>query len=520
MLPALVGGLGLFLLGMILLTDGLKAAAGDSLRRWLTNFTGGPFSALLSGTGITALVQSSSATTLATIGFVSAGLLPFTAAVGVIFGANLGTTTTGWIVSLLGLKLNISVIALPMVGIGVLMKLAGRGRVAPLGLAVAGFGLLFIGINQLQDGMRDVAAQIDPARIPGDTLVGRLLLVGVGALMTVVMQSSSAALATTLAALGAGTINLHHGAALVIGQNLGTTVTAAIAAIGASVPARRTAAAHIGFNLITSVVAFLLLPLLLWIIDLVQDYDGGPSTLAAFHTVFNVLGVMLLFPVIDRYAALITRLVPERSPLVTRHLDASVAAVPEIALDAARRTLADVLADALRIVGQAARPSPNGPPTPTVEALRQALVDTRAFALAIAPPADATADRARHLSLFHALDHLDHLVNAGTQAEAADLRTRPSLSTARMALIGLVDHSLSWLTALDGPSPVDDLERTAAVIAEMRLQHRRTLLERTAFHQESPETGLTELADMQWVERAAYHAWRAVHHLSAMQPVA
>lgn len=516
MLPALIGGLGLFLLGMILLTDGLKAAAGDSLRRWLTNFTGGPFSALLSGAGITALVQSSSATTLATIGFVSAGLLPFTAAVGVIFGANLGTTTTGWIVSLLGLKLNISVIALPMVGLGVLMKLAGRGRVAPLGLAVAGFGLLFIGINQLQDGMRDVAAQIDPARIPGDTLVGRLLLVGVGAVMTVVMQSSSAALATTLAALGAGTIDLHHGAALVIGQNLGTTVTAAIAAIGASVPARRTAVAHIGFNLVTSLVAFLILPLLLWGLDLMRDRDGGPATLAAFHTVFNLLGVVLLFPVIDRFAALITRLVPERSPLVTRHLDASVAALPSVALDAAGRTLADVLAAGLRIIGDAARPSGADPATSTVAALRQALVDTRTFAVSIAPPVDAPADRARHLSLFHALDHLEQILDAGTRAAATDLRTRGSLAAAHAALTDIVDRSLTWLAALDGPAPVEDLERAAAAMTGMRVAHRRSVLERTAFDRENPEAGLAELSDMQWMDRAAYHTWRAVHHLRAM----
>jgi phosphate:Na+ symporter len=350
---ALIGGVGLFLLGMILLTDGLKAAAGDALRRLLTNFTGGPLKALLSGAGITALVQSSSATTLATIGFVSAGLLTFPQAVGVVFGANLGTTTTGWIVSLLGLKLQLSMLALPMVGAGVLLKLATGGRRASLGLAVAGFGLLFVGIDVLQGGMRDLAGRLDPAGLPGDTLSGRLLLVAIGAAMTVVMQSSSAALATTLAALGAGTIDLHHGAALVIGQNLGTTVTAAIAALGASVPAKRTAVAHIGFNLITGAVALAVLPLLLAAIGFVRDDPGGPATLAAFHTVINLLGVALLFPFIDRFAGAITRLVPERVALVTRNLDASVAAVPAVAVEATRRTLLEILALAV----EAARPS-------------------------------------------------------------------------------------------------------------------------------------------------------------------
>lgn len=517
MVAALIGGLGLFLLGMILLTDGLKAAAGDALRRWLTNFTGGPFKALLTGAGITALVQSSTATTMATIGFVSAGLLPFTHAVGVIFGANLGTTTTGWIVSLLGLKLKISTLALPMVGAGVVLKLAGRGRLAPLGLAVAGFGLLFIGIDQLQDGMRGLADRIDPAAIPGDTLRGRLALIGIGFAMTVVMQSSSAALATTLAALGAGTINLHHGAALVIGQNLGTTLTAAVAAIGASVQARRTAAAHIGFNLVTGVVAFATLPLLLAVVDAVRDHDGGPATLAAFHTVFNLLGVALLFPVISRFATLITRLVPEHAPLLTRHLDASVAAVPAVALDAARRTMMDILAAGLRVFAQAVHPVQNGPALPTPTALRQALADTRAFAETVSPPGEAAPDRTRHLSLFHTLDHLDGLLAQAALPAVSDARHHPGLAAARTTLGGILHTCLTWLSDPDGQAPLDDLAHASAALTTMRHDHRRAVLERTAFRRESADAGLQELADMQWIERSAYHAWRTVVHLEAMR---
>jgi len=240
----MLGGIGLFLLGMILMTDGLKTAAGNALRKALARFTGGPLSALLSGATLTALVQSSSATTLATIGFVSAGILTFEQAVGVVFGANLGTTSTGWLVSLLGFKVSIAAFALPMVGAGALANLLGRGRWRAAGLAVAGFGLIFVGIDQLQVGMAGLATRLDPSMLPGDNLAGRLALVGLGVLMTVVMQSSSAAVATTLAALHAGTIGLDHAAALVIGQNVGTTVTAGLAAIGASTAARRTALAH------------------------------------------------------------------------------------------------------------------------------------------------------------------------------------------------------------------------------------------------------------------------------------
>ncbi|MBA3886586.1 MAG: Na/Pi cotransporter family protein [Acidobacteria bacterium] len=263
MIPALAGGIGLFLLGMILLTDGLKAAAGDALRRLLAHFTGGPIKALLSGAAVTAVVQSSSATTLTTIGFVSAGLLTFPQAVGVIFGANLGTTSTGWIVSLLRLKLNIGRVALPLVAVGAMMRLLTPGRTAAVGLALAGFGLIFVGIDMLQVGMAGLALRLDPGALPGGTVAGRLLLVGVGIVMTIIMQSSSAALATTLTALASGTIDLQQGAALVIGQNVLTTMTAGLAAIGASVPAKRTALAHILFNVFTGVAAFAVLPVML-----------------------------------------------------------------------------------------------------------------------------------------------------------------------------------------------------------------------------------------------------------------
>jgi phosphate:Na+ symporter len=153
MFTQLLGGIGLFLLGMLLLTDGLKAAAGDALKRVLVRFTGRPVSAFFSGLTLTALVQSSSATTLATIGFVSAGLLTFAQAIGIVIGGSVGTTTTGWLVSLLGLKLSVGKLALPFIGVGALMRLMLKGRASPLGLALAGFGLIFVGIDLLQSGM-------------------------------------------------------------------------------------------------------------------------------------------------------------------------------------------------------------------------------------------------------------------------------------------------------------------------------------------------------------------------------
>ena len=249
MVGTLLGGIGLFLLGMLMLTDGLQALAGDRLRSALRRYTRTRPSAILTGAAVTAVVQSSSATTLAVIGFVGAGLLSFRQALGVVFGANLGTTTTAWLVAGVGLKVSVSAFALPLVGVGSLGKLFGSGRIVPVGTAVAGFGLVFVGIDVLQSGMQGLTSRFDPARFTDLGVLGYALLVAVGALMTVVMQSSSAAVTTTLAAIAAGSINLEHAAALVIGQNVGTTVTASVAAIGGSAAARRTAVAHVAFNL-------------------------------------------------------------------------------------------------------------------------------------------------------------------------------------------------------------------------------------------------------------------------------
>ena len=230
----LLGGIGLFLLGMSLMTDSLKAIAGEALRQWLVGFTNSPIKAVLSGIGLTVVVQSSTATTLATIGFVSAGVLSFSHAIGVIIGANIGTTSTGWLVALLGLKFSIASFALPMIGIGALLKVLGNEKVSFLGLTLAGFGLLFFGIQILQDAMSGIAELIDLSRWAEPTLIMKVILVVIGILMTILLQSSSAAITTTLAALSTQAINFEQTLALVIGQNIGTVATAVLAAMGPS----------------------------------------------------------------------------------------------------------------------------------------------------------------------------------------------------------------------------------------------------------------------------------------------
>jgi phosphate:Na+ symporter len=198
----------------------------------------------------------------------------FPQAIGVVFGASLGTTGTGWIIAVLGLKISVGFYALPLVGLGAFLKLLARGRWRSLGLALAGFGLIFIGIETLQDAMRGLSGVFNLARLPAGGLWGHLLAMIIGIAMTVIMQSSSAAVATTLTALHTGAINFDQAASLVIGAAVGTTVTGALAAIGGSVPAKRTALAHVLFNLATGLIAVVLLPVFLWGIGWAQEHAG------------------------------------------------------------------------------------------------------------------------------------------------------------------------------------------------------------------------------------------------------
>jgi len=510
MLAMIVGGIGLFLLGMMLMTDGLRTLAGDALRSILERFVRGPLSGLAWGTGITALIQSSSATTLMTIGFVSAGLLTFNQSLGVIFGANIGTTSTGWIVSTVGLKLSMSAIALPIVGIGAMVRLLGGERIAPIGTALCGFGLLFIGIDTLQAGMETLAQRIDPASFPGITLVGLPLLILIGAVMTVVMQSSSAAIATTLAALYTQAITLDQAAVLVIGQNIGTSVKAILASIGASIPARRTAIAHTLFNLLTAIIALGLLPLFLYLARRYADGAENPDvvSLAIFHTGFNIVGVAVFLPLTSWFASLVIRLTPEPRPALTRNLDPSVIEVPSVAVEAVRRTLVNILREsghvlAARMHQQIKRPRANQ----RIDEVQQALMETQKFLGKLSAESSSKHIYERQLSTLHATDHLNRLLNAmrGERVvslidQNEDLRTH-------------AEHLLDALATPDDDALAGAMEACSQTIAQIRKTSRVSLLEQTAAGKLKATESVRVLEAFLWLDRVAYHFWRAAHHL-------
>jgi phosphate:Na+ symporter len=338
------GGLALFLLAMLMMTDGLKVFAGGALKRLLGQWTSTPWRGVLSGVLVTGVVQSSSAVTVATIGFVNAGVLTLRQALGVVFGTNVGTTMTGWLVSLVGFGFKIESFALPILAVGMAVRLVVPGkRSQGLGQAIAGFGLFFLGLAILKETFGELATSYG-ASLPGDG-GGTLVFLIVGFVATLLTQSSSAAIAIILTAAAGGMVGIGAAAAAVIGANIGTTSTAALAVIKATPAAKRLALGHIAFNLITGLVALLLLPGLLWLIDRLIDgfgLDHRPAVvLALFHTVFNVLGVAIMLPLSNRMASALERLFHSAEEDLGRpqHLDATLATTPELAVSALRQEL-------------------------------------------------------------------------------------------------------------------------------------------------------------------------------------
>jgi phosphate:Na+ symporter len=517
MVPMVVGGIALFLLGMVMMTEGLKALAGSSLNRILAKFTNKPIKGVFSGALVTAMVQSSSATTLMTIGFVSAGLLTFKQTMGLILGINLGTTSTGWIVSQLGFNVSISVMAFPLLALGTFGKLFGEGKVSHSSSALAGFGLIFIGISTIQTGMADIAMQYDPSTFPSGGLLGSLLLVLIGFGMTVVMQSSSAALATTLTALFASVITFEQAAALVIGQNVGTTVKAALAAMGSTVPAKQTAFAHITFNLVTGIIALISLPWLVNSLDQIGDSFGWreTTTLAAFHTSFNVLGVLIFFPFAGPFSSIVQKVYPDKMPQSTRNLNPKLLRMYSAAVEAARRAALDVeivLAELaqLSLQGKVKQKTAGE----RLLAAKLTLSETRRFLSEVRPEGGVKLDQQRHASVLHAIDHLAQLREALKEVYLGEIAGQsPTCAEAYREMVCAMDKSIPLIKNGDLEAATDILSDKSQQIANIRRSQRIEVLENTAIYKVPPERAMLELAALRWLDRVTYHIWRSTHHL-------
>lgn len=519
----LCGGIGLFLLGMTLMTDSLKDIAGETLRQWLAKFTGSPFKAMNSGIVLTLIVQSSTATTLATIGFVSAGVVSFSQAIGVIIGANIGTTSTGWMVAFLGLKFSISQFALPLIAVGALFKILAHGRIALTGLAIAGFGLIFFGIDLLQVAMSGVAERLDLSVFSTQTFPSKLLLMLFGLVMTVILQSSSAAITATLAALASQAIQLDQALLLVIGQNIGTVATAVLAAIGANVNAKRTAAVHVSFNVISAVFAFFILaPLFLWLSQPHHFLSGWDQVVivAAFHTAFSVLGALFFMPLIRQFEQILVKYIPAHEDSLLQSLDETSLAVPALAINTAERVIFKTIliqySWILNAIKSAELVSAN-----ELKQHDQLIYKLQTYLEKIAVP-ENSQDQERLFSLLRIVVYLKVLrSDLENLSHVLNIRTQPAIFQLALDFIHILEND--WNTELDLYS-LEYLEQLYIEIGNLKQwskQQRSELrgkINLYAAHQHlNAAKTLDLLAAQRWLERLIAHSYRFINVLKERQ---
>ena len=321
----LIGSLGLFLYGMKIMSEGLQKFAGDSLRKILTAMTTNRVTGMLTGVLITALVQSSSATTVMVVSFVNAGLLTLTQSIGVIMGANIGTTVTAWLISALGFKVDIAAMSLPLLAIGIPLLFSGKSRRKSIGEFIFGFSFLFMGLSLLKANAPDLGKNPEMLSfVQNYTDMGYasvLLFVLIGTILTMIVQASAATMAITLIMCANGWISFELGAALVLGENIGTTITANLAALTGNTQARRAALAHLVFNVFGVIwVLCLFHPFLKgvsWFVDnIMKTVDPQVAVsfkLSAFHTAFNICNVLILIWFVKLIEKTVCAIIPQKA---------------------------------------------------------------------------------------------------------------------------------------------------------------------------------------------------------------
>ncbi len=354
-----LSGLGMFLFGMLYMELALKESVGIRFKTWVKNSTSTTVKSLMTGTIATALLQSSSVVTLMTLSFVSAAMISLYSAIAVIFGANVGTTVTAWIVATLGFKVNIESFALPMIGAGGLLLIFADAhkKLITVAKVLVGFGLLFLGLEFMKTSIESLTDTIDLAKFSNFPLIS---FIGIGFVLTAIIQSSSAATAIVLSALYVHILSFEQSAAMVIGTNIGTTVTALLGAIGGIPDKKRVALAHFIFNLITAVAAYMILtPLTQFLMSIDRLQNDPVTALALFHTIFNVLGVVLLLPFISLMAKYLKLLFVYVEPAPTRYIHLVDPKFSETALVALRNEVSNLFVKTMKFALLVANIKPN-----------------------------------------------------------------------------------------------------------------------------------------------------------------
>ncbi len=508
-----IGGFGLFLFGMGIMTSGLKNLAGKRLVQWLGRATRTPLSGSITGATFTAIVQSSSATTVVAMGFVGAGLITFSQSLGILFGANIGTTVTGWIVAVVGFKLKLGTAALPLLLIASFLYMAKKHPVLRgWGKALAGFALIFLGISYLQTGLAGARDWIDLSGFDAGSIRGRVILLLLGAALTLITQSSSATVAAALTALHTGVIDLPQAAAVIIGADIGTTATAALATIGGNTGSRRTGFAHVIYNLLTGIGAFLFLPLYLW---LWKSYapemtENSPEIVAvAFHTVFNFIGVVVALPFTNQFARFIERLFPKREDPLSAALNPKLLAIPDAAIGALETSARAVSSAALQLAGILLSDGnvrqANHPPNEILKAISKA----RAFAVSIGKSAnEEDLDLKTLFALLHVIDHCERLTERLLDSRFDDLEHQEKFQEISKRLAKLFTD---LATEIDAAQPIKmepGLNSTATELELDKNQIRSHLISRAAKGELTDDELDQALDGARWLRRLAYHSWR------------
>lgn len=502
-----LGGVGLFLFAIRVLTDALRDLAGPGLRAAVGRFTTTPFRGVITGTGVTMVLQSSAATLVMALGLVGAGVMSFPQTLGVIYGSNIGATLMAWIVAGLGVRVPPDLVAMPFLFVASLAVLLGRGTVARVARAVCGGALIFVAISVMEQGLEGTEALLSPEGLAG---FGRVGLFAVGLGITLLIQSSTVGSAMLVVLLAGGAIGVDQAAALLLGMSVGSSSTGLIASVGGSTAMRQAAWANAGFNLGT---ALMFLPVLAPVVAALERLAGGdaPVALALFNTLHNVVGALVFLPLTGRYAALIERLVPDRPAGLVRGLDPGLLTDPEAALSAATQTARRIEDAAFGALAAALGPEDD---LARIKALPEqaepAIEALEAYLARIRVPEDREAALARYTALLHQIDHLSRVVARGRRAKALSvIPGDPLLRRAARLLAGAAARAAEGEAAEVSAARLKRVER---LVERRALRHRRaTLLGEHAGLVSVPE--LFDRTDaMRWVEHAAEHAERIAEY--------
>lgn len=356
----IISGIAIFLIGMVFMEDGFKLFSGGILEKVLENSTNSVPKAIGTGFLATSIIQSSSLISIIIISFLSAELISLAGAIGVVFGSNIGTTTTAWIVSTFGVKIKISAYAMPMIIFGVAFRFSKNKSYQGIGNVFVGLGFVFLGISYMKDGFETLKEGLDLAQFAMEGYLGALVYILLGAVATVVIQSSSATMALIITALATNQILYINALELAIGANIGTTVTAVIGALASNANGKRLAVAHFIFNMITGFIAIVFLYQLADLVTFLASKIGiGPEDyamkLALFHTIFNIIGVLAVSPFTKYLVKFLEGLFLEKnsSELKAKYLDDVVIAVPDVAITAVKKETIHLYENAVEVISHA-----------------------------------------------------------------------------------------------------------------------------------------------------------------------